>query len=197
MGQSPTLRPLNMRERAGTWFYGLLPCSFIYMTLRLGVMLLELVNLSGFSLGVAAPTVYLPLPFTDYELPFPLVDMQHILSRAFYPVAYFTWGRSTGHLLFGAYVVDRKTMRRIGPGRKLLRGLFQVAITPVHPIVDMMSVALIMVDREQRRSLNDWVAGTLVVTGDVPLAPERVSWRQRLEELSRALRPRPAASPAQ
>ena len=196
MGQSPGLRPLTLRERAGAWFYGLLPSSFIYMTLRLGVILLEVVNLSGFSLVTDPPTVYLPLPFTDYDLPQPLVDTQVILSRAFYPVAYFTWGRSTGHLLFGAYIVDRKTMRQIGPGRKLIRSLFQVVISPAYLVVDMMSVILVMVDREQRRSINDWVAGTLVVTGDVPLEPEPIPWRRWVGDLSQALRGRrPAAAP--
>lgn len=194
MGQSPTLRPLTMQERSISWFYGLLPCSFAYILLRLGAVLLELLEGSGFFTLPRPPDLELPLPFVDFGLP--LIDLPLILSRIFYPVAYFTLGRSPGHALVDAYIVDRNTLRRIGPGRKLLRSLFQVAIGPIFIVFDMMSVGLTLVDREQRRSLNDWVAGTLVVTGDVPLAPERVSWRQRLEELSRALRPRPAAAPA-
>ena len=193
MGQSPGLRPLTVVERQGTWILGLLPCAFIYIGLRLFTYFLSPSDQNLFLFLLRPPTVELPLPFVDFDLP--LIDLQLILSRIFYPVAYFTWGRSTGHLALGAYIVDRKTMRQIGTGRKLIRGLFQVFTAPIYPFIDLMSWGLIWVDREQRRSINDWVAGTMVVVGDVPMEPERVSWRQRLDDLSRALRPRPAAEP--
>ena len=193
MGQSPGLRPLTVVERQGTWILGLLPCAFIYIGLRLFTYFLSPSDQNLFLFLLRPPTVELPLPFVDFDLP--LIDLQLILSRIFYPVAYFTWGRSTGHLALGAYIVDRKTMRQIGTGRKLIRGLFQVFTAPIYPFIDLMSWGLIWVDREQRRSINDWVAGTMVVVGDVPPEPERVSWRQRLDDLSRALRPRPAAEP--
>ena len=193
MGQSPGLRPLTVVERQGTWILGLLPCAFIYIGLRLFTYFLSPSDQNLFLFLLRPPTVELPLPFVDFDMP--LIDLQLILSRIFYPVAYFTWGRSTGHLALGAYIVDRKTMRQIGTGRKLIRGLFQVFTAPIYPFIDLMSWGLIWVDREQRRSINDWVAGTMVVVGDVPMEPERVSWRQRLDDLSRALRPRPAAEP--
>ena len=193
MGQSPGLRPLTVVERQGTWILGLLPCAFIYIGLRLFTYFLSPSDQNLFLFLLRPPTVELPLPFVDFDLP--LIDLQLILSRIFYPVAYFTWGRSTGHLALGAYIVDRKTMRQIGTGRKLIRGLFQVFTAPIYPFIDLMSWGLIWVDREQRRSINDWVAGTMVVVGDVPMEPERVSWRQRLDDLSRVWRPRPAAEP--
>lgn len=186
-GNSPNLRPLTLFERHWTWIYGLMPCAFIYLGMRTITNLLLLSNRDAFSFLLKLPTVVLPLPFVDFDLP--LADLQIVLSRLLYPVAYFTWGRSTGHLLMGAYIVDRKTMRRMGPGRKLIRGLFQMAVSPIYPLVDLLSLGMILADREQRRSVNDWVAGTLVVTGDVPPAAEPYAWRSWLAALGNALRP--------
>ena len=211
MGQSPGLRPLTVVERQGTWLLGLLPVSFAYVSMQIISYLLTWPDRAIWLYILDPPTVTLPVPFGEGEgtllhflwnlvfLQFnptaegASVNLFGYLARFFYLVAYFTWGRSTGHLAVGAYIVDRKTMRQIGPGRKLLRGLFQVVTAPIYPFLDLMSWGLIWVDREQRRSVYDWIAGTLVVTGDVPGEPERVSWRQRLGVLGRALRPRPAA----
>ena len=215
MGQSPGLRPLTVVERQGTWILGLLPCAFIYVGLQIIIYLLTWPDRAIWLYILDPPTVTIPAPFGAgagdllrflWSLAFmqpysysygeaPEVNLLTYLARVFYLVAYFTWGRSTGHLALGAYIVDRKTMRQIGTGRKLIRGLFQLITAPIYPFIDLMSWGLIFVDREQRRSINDWVAGTMVVVGDVPMEPERVSWRQRLDDLSRAWRPRPAAEP--
>lgn len=199
MGQSPGLRPLTLVERQGAWVFGILPVSFAYVTLQLAIYLITLPDQPLWLYITEVPTVEIPLSFEEGKVT--RVNLIGYLARSIYLVAYFTWGRSTGHLVVGAYIVDRKTMRQIGPGRKLLRGAAQLAggtqmiLLPLYLILDALSMLLILLDRGERRSVYDWIAGTMVVTGDVPLEPERVSWRQRLDDLSRALRPRPAAEP--
>ena len=86
-GNSPNLRPLTLWERHWTWIYGLMPCIFIYFGLRIITSLLVLSNRDAFSFLMNIPTVYLTLPFVDFDLP--LSDLQILLSRFFYPVAYF------------------------------------------------------------------------------------------------------------
>ena len=188
-GNSPNLRPLTVWERQGAWMVALLPCALILMGIRVVTYLVIWPDQNMFSyvtgLGVSSREV--TLAFLSFDLS--LTTLQVVMSRTFFLAAYYVWGRNFGHLAIGAYIVDRKTMRRIGPGRKLIRGLFQMAISPVYPFVDLMSWGMIIVDREQRRSVNDWVAGTLVVTGDVPPEPEPYAWRSRLAALGNALRP--------
>lgn len=198
MGQSPGLRPLTLVERQGAWVFGILPVSAVYVSLHLATYFITQPDQPLWFYITGIPTVEVPLPFSVGEVA--RVNLIAYLARSIYLVAYFTWGRSTGHLVVGAYIVDRKTMRQIGPGRRLIRGAIQLAgatqltIIPLYLILDTLSLLLILNDREQRRSVYDWIAGTLVVTGDVPGEPERVSWRQRLGVLGRALRPRPAAA---
>ena len=192
MEPSPGLRPLTVQERVRTWGMGAVPSSFIYIGLKAVTYLLEDSDRPLWAYLMSGnPTVNLPLPIGDGGG----IDLQLIfyLSRSFYVVAYFTWGRAFGHLLAGAYVVDRNTMQPMGLGRKLLRGLFTVATAPIFPFMDLLSLLMIYIDREQRRSVYDWVAGTLVVMGDLPPAPERAARRSWLGEWSRALRRRPAA----
>ncbi len=188
-GNSPNLRPLTFWERQGAWVVSLLPCAFILMGLRIVTYLITWPdqNMFTYVIGFGPSTVDITLPFWGLDLS--MTTLQVILSRVFFLASYYIWGRTLGHLAVGAYVVDRKTMRRIGPGRKLIRGLFQMAISPIYVLVDMLSVGLVLADHEQRRSLNDWVAGTLVVTGDVPPEPEPYAWRSWIAAMSNALRP--------
>ena len=194
MGQSPGLRPLTLTERINAWIAGAIPSSFMFFGLKFVTYLLTDPDealwryLFGFT-----PTVNLPLPIGNGEG----IEIQLIsyLSRSFYVVAYFTWGRNLGHFLADAHVVDRNTMQPMGLGRKLLRSLFLVITAPYFVYIDFLSLLLILLDREQRRSMYDWVAGTLVVMGDLPPATEKARQRRWLGELSRAWRRRPAAEP--
>lgn len=188
-GNSPNLRPLTFFERQGAWMVSLLPCSLIFMGLRIVTYLVTWpdLNMLSYVTGLGASGREITLPFWGFDLS--MTTLQIILSRSFFLAAYYIWGRTLGHLAVGAYIVDRKTMRRIGPGRKLIRGLFQMAVSPIYPLVDLLSLGMILADREQRRSVNDWVAGTLVVTGDVPPEAEPYAWRSWLAALNNALRP--------
>ena len=150
MEPSPGLRPLTVRERVRTWGMGAVPSSILYIALKAVTYLLEDSDLPLWAYLVSGtPTVNLPLPLGEGGG----IDIQLIfyLSRSFYVVAYFTWGRAFGHLLAGAYVVDRNTMQPMGLGRKLLRGLFTVATAPIFPFMDLLSLLMIYIDREQRR----------------------------------------------
>ena len=138
MGQSPGLRPLTLTERVNAWIAGAIPSSFMFFGLKFVTYLLTDPDealwryLFGFT-----PTVNLPLPIGNGEG----IEIQLIsyLSRSFYVVAYFTWGRNLGHFLADAHVVDRNTMQPMGLGRKLLRSLFLVITAPYFVYIDFLS----------------------------------------------------------
>ena len=55
-------------------------------------------------------------------------------------------------------------------------------------VLDFMSFLLILLDREERRSVYDWIAGTVVVIGDLPPEEAKEASRSWVGELARALR---------
>lgn len=128
-------------------------------------------------------------PITGTELP---INIQMMLARGFYLIAYFTWGRSTGHMLMGAHVIDRRTGRRMRTWQKLVRGLAQMLSGSLYVVLDGISLILVLLDREERRSVYDWLAGTVVVIGDLPPEEEKAPERSWLAQLSDALRGRTA-----
>ena len=128
-------------------------------------------------------------PITGREFP---INVQMMLARGFYLIAYFTWGRSTGHLLVGANVVDRRTGRRMRTWQKLVRGSAQMLTGSMYIILDGISLILIILDRQERRSVYDWLSGTVVVMGDLPPEEETAPSRSWVAGLVDALRGRPA-----
>ena len=184
---SPGLRPPTMVERHYSWLYGFLPSALIYAVL-VGVTYLLLrpdVNIFTYYLDFSQTQD----PITGLDLP---INFQMILARGFYLIAYFTWGRSTGHLVIGAHVVDRRTGRPMRTWQKLVRGSAQVFAGSLYIVLDGISLILILLDREERRSAYDWIAGTVVVVGDLPPEEEKAASRSWLGELAQAIRGKPA-----
>ena len=176
--ESPELRPLNLWERGFTTIYGGIPSSFMLFILRAVFLLLSGPDLSlwhfvrytiGFDVGLdihvdAVDTYYLP----------------NLMASGMYGVFYFTWGRSLGHMAVGAHILDARTGRRMRNWQKAVRSALQIpaAYPPIWLIVQLVSVALVMVDRERRRSLYDLAAHTVVVIGN-PTEEEPEAARQR------------------
>ena len=78
-----------------------------------------------------------------------------------------------------AHVVDRKTLRPMRGWQKVMRGAAQMAGGYLY-ILDAISAPLALVDRE-RRSMYDFIAGTVVVIGICPRKrrrrPAGAGWR--------------------
>ncbi|MDE2937477.1 MAG: hypothetical protein OXR67_00945 [Chloroflexota bacterium] len=58
--------------------------------------------------------------------------------------------------------------------QKLVRGLVQVFGGSMYVVLDGISLILILLDREEGRSVYDWLSGTVVVMGDLPPEEETV-----------------------
>ena len=186
MGDSPRLRPPTLLERNISWMYAMAPTGLAYLGLMALTYLLTRPDMNIFSYFME-PNVS-SVAIGDWSVP---LNLNMILARSFFLVAYFTWGRSTGHLVIGAHVVDRKTGRRMKTWQKLVRGFAQMGAGSMYIVMDFISLLLILIDREERRSVYDWVAGTMVVVGDLP--PEEERQRSWVAELGRVFRRQPAA----
>ena len=167
--------------------YGLLPAGLIYGLLVVITYFITRPDVNLFSYYMRPSDATLPI----YGVNVP-VDVHWFLARAFYLFAYFTWGRSTGHLAVGAQVIDRRTGRRMNGRQKLVRGLVQIFGGSMYIVLDGISLILILLDREERRSVYDWLSGTVVVMGDLPPEEETVPSRSWVAGLVDALRGRPA-----
>ena len=185
-GNSPELRPLTIAERHITWLYGIAPSSLIYCLLVAITYLLVRPEVDILEFYMS-PTET-PDPVTGQQWP---INVQMILARAFYFIAYFTWGRSTGHLAVGAHVIDRKTGRRMRTWQKIVRGSAQVFAGSMYIVLDAISLLLVLLDRQERRSAYDWLAGTVVVKGELPPEEEAAPARSWFSGLARALRGHP------
>ena len=185
--QSPGLRPPTLVERHITWMYGFMPAVVIYTVLLLVSYVLTRPDSNIFLYLLTFSQTQDPI--TGTELP---INIQMMLARGFYLIAYFTWGRSTGHMLMGAHVIDRRTGRRMRTWQKLVRGLAQMLSGSLYVVLDGISLILVLLDREERRSVYDWLAGTVVVIGDLPPEEEKAPERSWLAQLSDALRGRTA-----
>ncbi len=185
-GNSPGLRPLTIPERHFTWMYGIMPSCLIYFLL-VGITYL-LVQTEDSLFRFYMNPARTPDPVTGAQWP---VNVQMILARAFYLIAYFTWGRSTGHLVMGAHVIDRRTGRRMRTWQKIVRGSAQVFAGSMYIVLDGISLLLILLDREERRSVYDWLAGTVVVIGDLPPEEETAPARSWFAGFTRSLRGHP------
>ena len=186
-GNSPGLRPLTIVERHYSWMYGFMPSVLIYAVLLAISYFLTRPDINIFLYYLTfSQTVD---PITGHELP---INVQLMLARGFYLIAYFTWGRSTGHLLVGAHIVDRKTGRRMKTWQKVVRGSAQMLSGSMYIVLDGISWLLVLVDRQERRSVYDWLSGTVVVIGDLPPEEEKAPSRSWVANLVDALRGRTA-----
>ena len=68
----------------------------------------------------------------------------------------------------------------------------QMLTGSLYIVLDGMSLILVLLDRQERRSVYDWLSGTVVVMGDLPPEEETVPSRSWVSELVDALRGRPA-----
>ena len=182
-GNSPGLRPLTIVERHITWMYGFMPAVAIYTVLLAVSYFLTRPDINIFLYFLTfSQTVD---PITGRELP---INVQMMLARGFYLIAYFTWGRSSGHLLMGAHVIDRRTGRRMTTWQKLVRGSAQMLTGSLYIVLDGISLILVLLDRQERRSVYDWLSGTVVVMGDLPPEEETAPSRSWVAQLIGSMR---------
>ena len=176
-GDSPELRPLGVWERGFTAIYGGIPSSFMLFVLRAVFLLLSGPDLSawhfvrytfGFDAGLdihvdAIDTYYVP----------------YVMANGMYGVFYFTWGRSLGHMAVGAHIVDARTGRRMRTWQKAVRSIMQLVngYLEFMRILDIVSIFIVLIDRERRRSVYDLAARTMVVVGN-PVEEEPEAARQ-------------------
>ncbi len=176
--ESPGLRPLTIPERGFATLFGGVPGSFTLFALRAVFLLLSGENVSlwhfvRYALGLdnglgihvdAVDTYYLP----------------NVMASGMYGVFYFTWGRSLGHMAVGAHIVDARTGRRMRTWQKAVRSLLQLVNGYVEflRILDVLSILIVLIDRERRRSIYDMIARTVVVVGN-PAEEEPEAARQR------------------
>lgn len=175
---SPALRPLSIVERWFTTAYGSIPSGFVMFALRALFLLLSGPDVSlwhfvrytfGFTAGLD-----IHVDITDtYFVP-------NVLASGMYAVFYFTYGRSLGHMVINAHVVDARTGRRMRTWQKAVRSALQIAngYLGFFRILDVISSLTVIIDRGQRRSVYDLAARTVVVIGE-PVADEPETARQR------------------
>ena len=161
---APTTRPLTLSERWTSTLFGMVPYSLMSLALKALFLYIsgpdltawEFVrHVSGFTGGLddvhvdAIHTFYLP----------------YFLGRGTYAVFFFTWGRSLGHMMVKAHVVDARTGGPMQTWQKAVRSGLQIinGYGELIRIIDLLSVALVMIDGERRRSLYDLLANTVVI----------------------------------
>ena len=178
--ESPELRPLNVWERGFTAIYGGIPSSFMLFVLRAVFLFLSGPDVSAwhfvrYTFGFDAGLDIHVDAIDSYYIPY-------VMANGMYGVFYFTWGRSLGHMAAGAHIVDARTGRRMRNWQKAVRSVLQLANGYVEflRILDILSVFIVLIDRERRRSIYDMVAGTMVVVGnpveEEPEAARQPSW---------------------
>ena len=176
--ESPGLRPLTVWERGFTTIYGGIPGSFMLFALRAVFLLLSGPDLSlwhfvrytfAFDAGLG---IHVDIVDTYY--------VPYVMANGMYAVFYFTWGRSLGHMAAGAHIVDARTGRRMRNWQKAVRSALQIANGYVEflRILDIVSIFIVLIDRERRRSIYDMAARTVVVVGE-PVEEEPEAVRQR------------------
>lgn len=176
--ESPGLRPLTISERGISTMYGMIPGSFVLIMLRVVFTVLSGPDLSawqfvryvfGFDAGL---DVRIPVIDTYY--------VPYVMANGMYAVFYFTYGRSLGHMVVNAHIVHAGTGRRMRTWQKAVRSALQLVNGYVEflRILDVLSLLMVLIDRERRRSLYDLISGTVVVVGD-PVEEEPEPARER------------------
>ena len=177
--ESPGLRPLTLWERGFTTIYGGFPSGLVQMVLRGLFAVLSGPDLSWWQL------ILYVLGFDSFagsDIHVWIVDdvgLPHILGAGMYGLFYFNWGRSLGHMVAGAHIVDATTGRRMRTWQKAARGGLHIIVAfPLFwLILQLVSVGLVLMDQERRRSLYDLAAHTVVIVGE-PAEEEPETARQ-------------------
>ncbi len=153
--------------------YGMIPGSFVLIMLRVVFTIISGPDLSfwhfvryifGFDAGLG---IHVDVIDTYY--------VPYVMANGMYAVFYFTYGRSLGHMVVNAHIVHARTGRRMRTWQKVVRSVLQLANGYIEflRILDLLSVLIVLIDRERRRSVYDIIAGTMVVVGEpVEEAPE-------------------------
>ena len=158
------MRPLTPLERQVSWFYALVPVLAAYVVLLTVTYVITRPDLNYFLFlfDIGNPIA----PATGREIS---SGLQMTLARGCFLVAYLTWSRSTGHMQVGGHVVDRRTGMPMRTWQRLVRGGAQMLSGTFYLVFDAISVVLVLLDKEERRSLYDWISGTVVVSyGPLP-----------------------------
>jgi len=194
----PGMRPLTLLERGISTPFGMIPSAIAMIAARAVFLLLYVVRgdvTVTFGDAVRYVTLIfaldtdLPMVIGVVQIPGPQIlgydtgDFIFLLPDMFgywmYPVFYFSYGRTLGHMVVNAHVVHHRTGRRMRTWQKLVRSLMQAGLHPIlFPLFAFLSLVLVMVDRQRRRSAFDWMAGTAVVVGE-PVADEPATARER------------------
>lgn len=181
-GESRGMRPLSLSERGMTTIYGMIPASLAYLLLRVAFLLVHIARngvggatfweVFRYAIGLSGPSS-IEVAVIEHNVP-------QMMGNGMYAVFYFTYGRSLGHMLANAHIVDAATGRRMRTWQKALRAALQIAnmYSDLVRILDWLSVTLVVLDRGRRRSLYDLLARTVVVVGD-PVEDEPAPARQR------------------
>jgi len=178
--ESPGLRPLTFSERGFTTIYGGIPGGFVHLFLRGLFAVISGPDLTWWQVLLYA-TGFESLAGLNINIW--IVDdvgLSHILGAGMYGMFYFTWGRSLGHIAANAHIVDARTGRRMRNWQKASRSALHLVVA--YPlfwvILQLLSVGLVLVDQQRRRSLYDLAARTVVVIGE-PAEEEPETARQR------------------
>ena len=178
--ESPGLRPLTIWERGFTTIFGSIPSAFVQLFLRGLFGIISGPNLTWWQLVLYAGGFEF---LAGLDIDIWIVDdvgLPHILGAGMYAMFYFTWGRSLGHMAANAHIVDARTGRRMRNWQKAVRSALHLVVAyPLFwAILQLLSVGLVLIDRERRRSLHDRAAHTVVVLGE-PVEEEPETARQR------------------
>ena len=171
---------MTLWERAFTTTYGSVPSGFVHLSLRALFAILSGPDLSLWQV-ILYTCGFATRAGLDVDIW--LVDrigLPNILAAGMYPMFYFTWGRSFGHMAVGAHIVDASTGRRMRNWQKAVRGALHIVVAyPLFWVVlQLVSAVFVLIDRERRRSLYDLAANTVVIMGQ-PAEEEPETARQR------------------
>ena len=206
-GEAPGLRPLTISERGISTLYGMMPAGVVMIAARFVFLLLHIIrgdvditlwesvrylsfvfDNTGLEEVVGVVRVNGPTVF-GYDTGEAGFALPSIIGYGMYPVFYFSYGRTLGHMVTGAHIVHYRTGRRMRNWQKAMRGAAPLCIglfPQLFPALGLLSVILVVADRRRRRSAYDWLAGTVVVVGE-PAAdePETAKEGSRRSVLSR------------
>ena len=196
---APGLRPLTLSERGISTLYGMVPAGVIMVVARLVFLLLHIIR-GDVDASLWESMRYLSIVFGNtteleevvgivrvngptvfgYDTGETTFSVTSTIGYGMYPVFYFSYGRTLGHMVTNAHIVHHRTGRRMRNWQKAMRSVVPVCIglfPLLFSIMGLLSVILVVIDRRRRRSAYDWLAGTVVVVGE-PAADEPETARE-------------------